>query len=622
MRIAALLALLVACSDDVSLAVSVDHDASIASLVARTVVSIYAKPDLTCTQIEFGDVGAAELAGALVDEAATGEALANIPRVDGKLVVARGYDANGTLVAAGCSDKGVIEGAERVTVTTVPAATIAVGLGMSEAQRGLLIATTDANNSSLDGRAVSWRLYGAAGTSADPARYRNVSDGVWEPLQPTCTADGDANIHPMPPLLPGGYALQLRVSWAATTPRLFSAFTGIDATPIDLGASPASKIVASCALQTRSGGSRIVCMKTPTEVVTITYSVANRSAQETGSLALPAVAGDEWVGVIGIPNGLDRDVYAISNRGAWLAINGSAAPNPGATWCGQNMLRCSAADFATTQLLVVPPCDGEPAFLLSRSTDSILGGQIHIRKQPARGGPVTEYYTKDGGLVNAGCITELQLDGSKRLRQTVVIDVPRDLDTPAFAGAFFECAASRSPCSVALPTLGQAVGFSGGTEPAMIGSTFDATGASLTHWVVTPAEKSGMVGMKDRLVERRRQVAAAPPRQLVSGRFDADADEDLVWSFTSRNEVAIQIAYAREALGAPISALTTVPAPALVLPQPTQMFVADENGDQFDEVVFVFSTTVGANTNTTVAIVPTGVPYANPPNVPDDPACP
>jgi len=342
---------------------------------------------------------------------------------------------------------------------------------------------------------------------------------------------------------------------------------------------------------------------------------------------LPVQAGNDthYAGVVAVDeaNG-DKSVYAISNLGVWVPIDGAPAANAGSTWCQlTGNLRCGA-DFQTAALQIVPACGASPAYLLAQSTSTLLTTN-HLRAMPIRGGAVTEFTLKDGGLVGAGCITELQPDGTSKPRQAVVVDIAKTSTTPAFSGVVFECSATKSPCTVPLQSVGQAVAFAStpSGESQLIGTLFDATGAQLAHYVVEPAEaKAGVIGAKDRLIERSRQVAAAAPRQLVVGKFDADADPDLLWTFTTRNEVDFQVAYAREALGAPLSALTSIVTPSGLVPQPVALFSTDFNGDGYDELVFVFQTTVLTATNTSLVVVPTGVPYVGPPTPPDDPACP
>lgn len=616
---------LVGCTSEASLHVDVTHDPTVAALVKSGTLSIYVKAGLTCGDVEFGDATDDQLAGALAVEAALDAPLNGIPRTDPKVIVARGYDAGGTLVDAGCVEYGEITGDATVALTTVPAATVAISVNTAD-QRGLIVATTDASNASIDGRAVSWRLFGAAGTTADSARYHVISDGVWEPKQPTCTTNGDAQIHPMPPLLPGGFALQLRVGWPTVRPPLFSSFTPIDSATSDVSTIVGEDLVAPCALERRGTATTIACMASPTTVALYHYDVAGRALTKASTQVLPALGSNDshYAGVVAIDeaNG-DRDVYAISNLGAWVPIDGAPAANASSSWCGSQMLRCD--NYETVALAMMPACGDSPAQLIAQSTDTpVTGGPIHLRTMPVRGGAPSEYSVKDGTLVGAGCVTELQPDGTSKQRQAAVIGIAKTASTPAFEAAVFPCSATKSPCTVALPSQQNVSFVSIGGEAQLAATVFDATGAQVARYVFDPAEgKGGAIGNKDRLIERGRQVAAAAPLQLVAGRFDADSDPDLLWTFTTQRDVEFQIAYAREALGAPLSALAQFATATGLVPKPTQLFAADFNGDGFDELVFVFETTVPVlnSTLTTLAVVPTGVPYANPPTPPDDPAC-
>src|SRR5215470_6766313 len=154
-----------ACAPDASLHVTVQHDPQYAALVDRTEVSIYVLPDSTCEAIEFGDITEDQLLGARVAFAAEGQPLEGIPRVDQKLIVARGYSTEGFLVTAGCVAYGEVSGDQTVIVATVPTATVSVNQ-TNDSSVGYVVTTTDAHNDSLDGRQVLWRLYGPAGTSA------------------------------------------------------------------------------------------------------------------------------------------------------------------------------------------------------------------------------------------------------------------------------------------------------------------------------------------------------------------------------------------------------------------------------------------------------------------------
>src|SRR5262245_27162172 len=121
---AAVLAMLASCAPDASLRVAVQHDPAYKALVDRTEVTIYVSPDTTCDEIEFGDVTEDKLLGARVAFAVEGAPLEAIPRVDPKLIVARGYSTEGLLVTAGCASYGEVSGDQTLTVSTVAAATV------------------------------------------------------------------------------------------------------------------------------------------------------------------------------------------------------------------------------------------------------------------------------------------------------------------------------------------------------------------------------------------------------------------------------------------------------------------------------------------------------------------
>jgi hypothetical protein len=607
---------LASCAPDASLRVTVQHDPDYKALVDHTEVSIYVSPDITCDAIEFGDVTDDQLLGARVAFAVEGAPLEGIPRVDQKLIVARGYSTENLLVTAGCATFGEVSGDQTVTVSTVAAATVAVNLA-NDKMAGLVVTTTDARNDSIDGRKVMWRVYAPAGTSP-AATVKTISDGVWEPTHPTCTSDGDATIHPALPTLPSGYALKLRVSWATKPAALLSAFTPIDSSVTLLGTvGSAAGITRACALQAHGGNGAIVCMISPTQVTTYSYDVPTNTLSSINTTTLPTVVGDAWTGVISIPgNGTDRDVYAISVRGAWKALNGAPAENVG-TWCTGAALPCGATP-AVSALQVVPACGSAPGFLLAQMDSLTLGAKLRI--EPFRGGTGGEYLVKDGAIINAGCVAELQADTSSKSRQVVVLGgIAQGTNSGKFTAAVFDCSATMTPCIVPLPTNNQAAAFLPGAEERLIGTTFDATGAQLAEWVVQPVLKNGVVGRKDRLVERSRQVAAAPPHVLVTGSFDNDHKPDLLWAFLTRTDLDVQIAYARTAENAPLTALTVLDNPNGAA-QPIDMFAFDFNGDGYDEVVIVAQVAVLASNALFVAR--TGIPYTMQITPTDDQSCP
>jgi len=605
------------CSNDASIKVHVVNDPDYASLVDRTEVSIYVSAGMTCDQVEFGDITAEQLLGARVAKADDGGALDNVPRVDPKLVVARGFAVDGSLVTAGCTSQGAIEGDVTVEVPTVPAATVDVALA-NDGTGGVIVTTTDARNDSIDGREVLWRVYGGAGTSADAASYTNVSDGVWEPKHPTCTVDGEARLHPALPTLPGGFGLRLRVGWATKPVPLFTSFTPIDSVN-QLVSTLATKFVHPCALRGKRGSASIVCLSNglPPQATEYGYD-ANTNTVLSGTVtSLPT--GESWIGAVSVPSS-DGSLfaYAIAASGTWQPLVDAPAAKPG-SWCVG--AQCSNAD----DIRIVPPCGNQPGFLLGHTNTAPF-----LRSQPLGGGTATAFPVPIGNarstysLINAGCVTELQPDASSLLRQTVVIDVQNvdalDRKLPTFLAAVFPCSASSSPCGVPLSTGGQAVAFTGGAEPQLVTTTFDASGSQLSRVVMQPAIKHGSVGDHDRTVERSRQVAAAAPHVLVTGTFDGDSEPDMMWTFPGRGNIDLQIAYARLAEGVPLSAIAPVDASDVL--EPIDAFTLDFNNDGFDEIVVVAQASLLGTTLTGFAVVRMGIPYTMTVGSVQDAGCP
>jgi len=596
--------LVAACGDDPSLRITVEHpelvDQNGDDLIVRTTIVVYESDNLRCTEVEFGDVSGSQLDGfevARVETDATktaGTFDGVFSRLGHKVIVARGFGASGDLVAAQCADFDEIVEHDSETIETIETVTVSVGAA-EDGNRGVLVTTTDPLSRPSNNRPVSWRLYGAAGTSADPAKFTNVSDGIWEPRAPTCTSDGEAFIHPAPPKLPGGFAVQARVSWAAERAPLFTQFTPLATTESQ---SLDNSTLKPCAVR-RSGTTRgVVCLETPTRAheYTLTGSTLTRGAAQN--------LGDPAVGVVSIEQAGNLDVYAITTEGKWLAVSGAPAPGPG-QWC--LLGACSTFD-----LQVVPACGSSASFLIGKV--GAVQATATLRTIALKGIGAPSLFRQNGDAIsNAGCITELQSDGGTVIRQAVVIETGVAVGPPA--RVIFDCAANPAGCDN--PLLNEGVGFTGGSEPRMIISTFDATGTVLSGVVARPNEKPNPATMlrEDRFIERTRQPSAAPPTQLVVGQYDTDLQLDLLWQFSSAQArfSNVQIAYAREVDSAPITAILQTGGTM------ADLLTADLNNDGFDEAMFVIDKPGGERR---LQVVPVGIPYPDPGQVPDDPACP
>ncbi|HSN28314.1 MAG TPA: hypothetical protein VLT45_18640, partial [Kofleriaceae bacterium] len=295
-----------ACSSDPTLHVTVTHPAG--SQVVKTVVSVY-EGAFGCVDVEFGDLTHDQLQASLVAEETLADGAAPVGNLDGisrtdpKIVVARGYGSDGRLRTEGCAEKAVVTGADELAVTTVMTATASVALADPSRQDlfGLAVAATDADGKELDARPVSWRVYAPIGAMPAATTVTTAADSSWTPNAPTCTANGIALVHPVPPSTVGGYAIQARVAWAAEAVPLYSAVVA-DLSIAQL--TPPAGVTRACAIGRTAGTPKLVCL---TGTGATIYRVAATGALTAGTsvpLANP-------IGVYAVPSGSDTAVWAM-----------------------------------------------------------------------------------------------------------------------------------------------------------------------------------------------------------------------------------------------------------------------------------------------------------------------
>ena len=605
MRFVALVVVVASCGDDPSLRVSVKHptDPRIHDAIRRTTVTVYESDSMSCSDVEFGDLSEDELVALKVAEVETTDAdssgsFSGASRLDHKVIVARGLGIDDELIAAGCAELDDVD-AGTAAIETVPAAVATIseaGDGMG----GILITTTDPFSRALSDRRVSWRAYGPAGTSANEQRYTNIDDGIWQPKSPSCTRDGEVTVHPAPPALPAGFGVRLRVSWSATPIPLFTRFNKYATQTQSLGPDLAKAIVQRCAIR-RSGTpltTGLVCLNTRTNALDV--GLVN------GTLVTQSAATSAAVGVVSVPGPGDKlDVYAIDDLGNWTALFGATPVNTGTIpnpWCPGT---CAPDEHPTPlDLQVVPSCGNTPGALLARVERGISTKTTEILVMPLRGGAAVPSMT-DAPIANAGCLTELQLDGGSLVRQAIVFGDNEATMMPS--KVFFPCeGAVDKRCEVPINT---GAAFPPGEEPRLMISAFDATGTVLTSVVARPSEG---VLRRDNLIVRTRQPAAAPPQQIVFGQFDADNDPDLFWYFIppiGRNTTNIQVAYARTIDNTPLTALDRFDGVI------TEAHAIDLDNDMLDEIMVVVDTG-----GLTLHVVPMGIPITD--ATPVDPSCP
>ncbi|HEY1552991.1 MAG TPA: hypothetical protein VGG28_34410 [Kofleriaceae bacterium] len=581
-----------ACNSAPTLSVEVVHPSNLT--VATTEVTVYESATLACTDVEFGLLDQAQLeALTTADEtlevggATTGN-LDGISRTNNKVIVARGFDTTGALLSAGCLQVGTVSGNQTVTIDTVVAATVAIDNAANSSS--VAVTATDPNGGLIDGRAISWTVYGPAGsTPASTTIATTTSDGVWEPTSPTCTANGVAQVHVVPPATVGGYAVQMRVAWATET---FPIFTNLTSAVFagQTMPSPPSKMTHPCAIRHAGATQRVVCLDATFSATEYAMTVANGS----GALVAmdDAMAPATTAALISVPTGSgDLSIYAVDTNGNLTALFGApAATNTGAKCTG-----------CINDAIVAPACDAAPGKVVLHGVDAIRITDYSGNTLGGTFGPLTS------SLDNAGCITEVDsTSGGTSLVQAIsAVTLDTTSSTTVTNVGLFLCGPSAciaAPAGIDDALVrGAAVGFVGGTEPHMIVPSVDATGVVLLDLIASSA--SGVI-------ERSRMPAAAMPNRIMTGEFDTDNEPDLFWDLSTAKGAAFEVAYARQVDDQALEALSPTNASTV-----DQILTGDLNNDGLDDIVVIAS----ALAQTGASVVPVGVP--TPSNVVADPAC-
>ena len=600
------------CTDDPTLQVIVVHERP---PIATSVITVYQAPTATCEDIEFGDLDDAALAPLAVaaltlTDAGSSGGLEDLSRTARKLVVARGYAADGELLEAGCVPHDEIVGADTAEVITHPIASVSAaqtdGTGY---ELGVLV--TDRDGAPLADRAISYRMYGPAGSV--PARadgIREMPDGNWRPVAPSCTdGSGLATLHPVTPNTVGGFFTSLRASWARQPAQTFSglANTNLGLEAIDFP----PETVHPCAVSVRGATTRLVCVvrKLPARAAAHAYTVtlgADGLANVT-RLAPEVILDAPPVALVALPGesvATDRDVYAVDATGKLTALF-DAAP---ATTCG------AACASNVTDVLYAPACGSDPARLLLRATVT-PGVDDSLLLAPPRGGPIETLPGTGPGAIaplalnSSGCVTTTTASGNV-VRQLTVIDttISRNAFSVPVTLGFYSCGTS---CKVVqLPVAAAATAFTRGT-PYLIGAANDATGVVLATWALVPDPTSSA----DLLVERAARIpSVANPEHIAVGTFDADAGTDLLWDLALPATLgsSFELAYSRPVGAGVLQALSGAQPFAT-----TDLFSADVTGDARDDVLVI---TRGLAASTTGVAVLATVP-AGPVTIPADLPC-
>lgn len=587
-RRALLLVVLAACGDDPTLHVDVTHPAGLD--IASTTVTVYESSALACDGVKFGDLDDAQLAALTVAEETVlangttiGE-LTGLSRTDNKVIVARGFDDAGVLAAANCVEVGLVEGNDEVAIATDQAVDVQIGMVDPDVDPlGVGVSTTDASGNGVDGREVSWTVFGPAGTAPydSPASFTIVGDAEWRPTAEQCTASGNTRIHPMPPDKIGGYAVQIRVAWARQPAPLFSTMSAIDVKNVTaLAVNGATHF---CAPHVSGAQHRLACID-GSAVKDFSATVANGSV--TLAVAQTQNLGTAPVAVYAVPDGADRHVYAVDGHGAITALfeaQGGGTPTV-----------CTGITTCVDDAIAMPACGSAPARLVMHRTGVVVPTRDIALADATTGANLVSFARaggQDSRLVGGGCVTEIGATPGQR--QLFAVDTGKQLLgslVVAETHASHDCTAAG--CADLPLFAGAGVGFSGGATPEMITTTVDATGVLLAHVEVASARDGTL-----RFVERSKVASASIPNHITTGTLDADTLDDTLWDITSKRGTSFEVGYGKTIAKDPLEALSN-PLPATV----DDLFAIDLSGDGIDDLVITGA--LGDTSLTGVVVVP------------------
>ncbi len=612
-----LVLLLAACTSEPTLSIAVDHPSGL--VVSSTEIAVYQSATLTCDNIEFGDLDATQLAAIQVAEETisapepnTGS-LDGLSRTDHKVIVARGFN-DGALVSIGCAEQDVVSGNTQITITTLPAATVSIapidtGSGAAD-PLGRYVTTIDANGNSIDQRAVTWTVYGPAGTT--PATGGDAvtstingetADGIWQPTEQTMTCNGIATIHPVPPSTVAGYGVQVRVAWAAQSLPLYTAITPYaHSTPTAF--SPPTGVTRFCAVGRSGTTSMLGCIETDPVDSTMDdlnlYSVGadgNITPSPSNPVAkLPGKPTDATrpIAALAYPTtSTDIDLYVVDTNGLATKLLGQST----LTGCSKP-LACNA--YAFDDAIVVPACGTSPPMLVFHG----IGTGVY--SMPATGDTVTAVPLPMGSNVldGGGCATRIDpAMGSTSVVPVFEVDFVSGVQqTPVSSRAFYPCATGTGECTLLLPVAGATLGFTGGDSPEMIVTNVTAAGAELDTSLIAS------IGNMDELLPLSSEPALTAPDKIAVGQFDSDQAADAIWGMKLKAGTLLELSYARTVLGQPLETLASAAIPIDLV----DLATADINNDGIDDVIVLGATPSSGTTATGgVLAIPVGVPAAN-----------
>lgn len=560
------LLLLVACSGDPTLDISVHHPADYP--VTQTRVTVYFGDDISCSQIAFGDRTEAELAAITVDEVdVTKGGHVEVSRLGGKSLVARGFDAEQRFVTAGCKDIGEVTAGTKVKIDTQPTAVVAVDPGQPERPftgRPILVNMSDTNGMPLDGT-VSWLLTGPAG-----APEQQPSTGV-------ATKNGDATIRVDDLGTPGPEGLRIRVPWATAPLPLVTGFDLSHAMTLALGGGGLGGH-ASCDVRGHAGKPpTLVCLNQANlqghrDVVEIAWQNNQSQYLTTIPPGQPAI-NNQFALFVDHNGDPDEPVYVLgasaTGVGTWYKLG--AASGTSTTFDGE-----------LQNVVYIPQCEANQ-FNLATALVAVQTGVTGLANKVQLFMPAgaSVLAARPGEILSGGCVADVD---NNEHQADVISDGAGDASLRLI---------TKDPANPIIIAGSKLIGSGfvtveaqGMTEQRFAGTRLQASGTVVFEAVLAPD------GSSFKLVERAEVEAAAPPAKILGAKLDRDGDTDLMWDMAlGARRRLFQVSLAKQVGGTPLTAMTSGPV-VNATNASVDFIAADLNGHGTDEMIVFTAATV------------------------------
>jgi hypothetical protein len=204
---------------------------------------------------------------------------------------------------------------------------------------------------------------------------------------------------------------------------MFTSFGSANVALRTLTPIPPNNAKQACAVRTKAGVSRLVCLQgTNAQEFAVTANAGGATLAETTSQGVPT----ETVALVSVPSGADRDVYAITTRGHIQAVFDAPAANDSTPVC-PGVAPC---ETPVDDVIVAPPCGSLPGKLVLRLDTTLRPLASQLVTMGARGGGLADsptapaVLTGTAALDNAGCVDRIDpAAGTTSPRQVITIHV-------------------------------------------------------------------------------------------------------------------------------------------------------------------------------------------------------